>query len=52
MFSAGLNLNNTGDITIFINGFADATLIKQFVARFRKVDSIKVEIIIDNLYIR
>ena len=46
MFSAGLNLNNTGDITIFINGFADATLIKQFVARFRKVDNIKVEIII------
>lgn len=46
MFSAGLNLNNTGDITIFINGFADATLIKQFVARFRKVENIKVEIII------
>lgn len=46
MFSAGLNLNNTGDITIFINGFADATLIKQFVARFRKVEKIKVEIIL------
>jgi hypothetical protein len=46
MFSAGLNLNNTGDITIFINGFADATLIKQFVARFRKVENIKVEIIL------
>ena len=46
MFSAGLNLNNIGDIAIFINGFADATLIKQFVARFRKADNLKVEIII------
>lgn len=46
LFSAGLNLLNKDEIIVIINGFIDPTLIKQFVARFRILDRIKVEIIV------
>ena len=46
LFSAGLNLNNEVDTTIIINGFSDATLIKQFTARMRKLKFIKILVLL------
>lgn len=46
LFSAGLNINNKGEWHVIIIGFKDPAIIKQFVARFRNVDNIKVSIII------
>ena len=45
LFSAGLNINNLGDWHVIIIGFKDPTIIKQFVARLRNVEKIKITII-------
>ena len=45
LFSAGLNINNTGDWHIIIIGFKDPTIIKQFVARLRNVEKLRITII-------
>lgn len=45
IFSAGLNIENTGKWKVVINNVCDTALIKQLVARFRKISNITVEII-------